>query len=132
MVTPEIKLLRDEHYRGLYDLFDAHGWKHMRGWRFNQDLSFVALREGRVIGFVTAWHDGQPYAWVDALAVLPEYQHQGLGSWLCLVMERLLLDRGVKALRAASSNTVVIEGLTKHGFQGEPQMVLDKFYEDTP
>jgi predicted N-acetyltransferase YhbS len=42
----------------------------------------VALDGGAIVGFVTAISDGVMSAFIPLLEVLPEYQHQGIGTEL--------------------------------------------------
>lgn len=51
----------------------------------------LALNEGgAVVGFITAMSDGVSAAYIPHLEVLPEYQHQGIGSQLVqLMLEKL-------------------------------------------
>ena len=55
----------------------------------------VAVADGQVVGFVSAFHcvhpdKSRPQLWINEIAVAPPYQRQGIGRRL---MERLL-DRG--------------------------------------
>lgn len=51
----------------------------------------LALNEnGAVVGFITAISDGVSAAYIPHLEVLPDYQHQGIGSQLMqLMLEKL-------------------------------------------
>jgi putative acetyltransferase len=49
--------------------------------RRNPGLSFVARRDGRVVGAVLCGHDGRR-GYLHHLAVAPERRHQGLGTAL--------------------------------------------------
>ncbi len=80
---------------------------------------FVADRDGRIIGFVTtveALRINLPnvYIKVNELAVLPEFQHSGIGKMLMERVEKLAGDRGISRIGLAS------------GFQRED---AHKFYE---
>ncbi|MEZ4669405.1 MAG: GNAT family N-acetyltransferase [Anaerolineae bacterium] len=55
------------------------------------DAVVLALNEnGAVVGFITAISDGVSAAYIPYLEVLPDYQHQGIGSQLVqLMLEKL-------------------------------------------
>ena len=67
----------------------------------------VAVADGQVVGFVSAFHcvhpdKSRPQLWINEIAVAPPYQGQGIGRRL---MERLL-DRGRElGCRAAEVGT---------------------------
>ena len=76
-----------------------------------------------------AWDSGQPYAWVDSLLVLPKYKGQGIGAWLCMAIEGVLVNRGIKCIRAVPESEEVVEGLQRSGFHiAHHSPVLEKFY----
>lgn len=49
-------------------------------------LFFVAVCDGAVVGSVMAGYDGHR-GWLYSLAVLPEYRHRDIGSYLVLKAE---------------------------------------------
>ena len=63
------------------------------------DLSFVAMQNARVIGFVCA-HDVGFRAYLSELAVSQDHQRQGIGAQLLRRMERALAARGCALLIA--------------------------------
>jgi ribosomal protein S18 acetylase RimI-like enzyme len=48
----------------------------------NSYAVWLALDEGRCVGFINALSDGIFYAYIPLLEVLPEYQNQGIGAEL--------------------------------------------------
>ena len=52
--------------------------------------AWIALDQGRCVGFINALSDGIFYAYVPLLEVLPEYQGQGIGTELVRRMLRTL------------------------------------------
>lgn len=85
-------------------------------WEFNPELTLVALHHDEVVGMIAGWDSGQPYAWVDSLLVLPKYKGQGIGAWLCMAIEGVLVNRGIKCIRAVPESEEVVEGLQRSGF----------------
>ena len=61
----------------------------------------VAELDGKVIGFLV-WIQGNRHAYVDTLAVLPEYQKEGVGAWLMHELGFILHDFGVKHIFAST------------------------------
>lgn len=130
MIKPKVRRIHDEDYEQLWMLFRAcPDWEYMSGWKFDSETTLVALHGGQVVGFLTAWHGNQPYAWVDCLVVRPDLRKHGIGAWLCFYMEKLLRTRGVKAIRAAVQTPHVVLGMWKYGFRGKRQFVLEKAYK---
>jgi phosphinothricin acetyltransferase len=58
----------------------------------NPGMSFIASRDGRIVGTILAGHDGRR-GYIYHLAVLPELRRQGIG--------RSLVDRSLQALQGA-------------------------------
>ena len=66
----------------------------------------VAVDNGQAIGFVLASIDldqAQRPAWIDALAVRPDHQHQGVGRALLAWAEATLIERGAQRIRLGGS-----------------------------
>lgn len=99
MIVPTMSPLRADLYPSLGDFFRACGEGHMADWEWNPANTLLALHEDRVVGFVSAWVDGQPYAWIDPLLVHPDHRNQGIGVWLGWTMEAILQKRGVSVIR---------------------------------
>jgi len=68
--------------------------------RENPDLSFVAVEDGKVVGYVQADFRGD-VAVIEDIAVAKRYQKKGIG--------RLLLNEVLKALRRKGANVVFVE-----------------------
>lgn len=99
MIVPTMSPIRWDLLPGLDTLFEACGEGYMVGRIWNPGNSLIALHEGCVVGFVSAWHDNQPYAWIDPLLVHPEHRGKGIGVWLGWTMEAILQKRGVNVIR---------------------------------
>jgi len=57
------------------------------------DLLLVAESEGQVVGSIMGGYEGHR-GWVNYLAVLPEFQRQGIASCLMAKVESALFERG--------------------------------------
>ena len=118
MIVPELTELRPDHLQDLWFLFKLCDQEHDDGAMYNPETSLVAFHNGQMVGFVTAWIDSQPYAFIDNLLVHPDFRHKGIGFWLCVAMKDILFKRGVRLIRAiVTDGDVVFRGLVKYGFQ---------------
>ena len=84
---------------------------------FNYDMSLVALHKGELVGFVTAWWDNQPGAFIDLLTVHPDYRNRGIGYYLCTAMQAVLIKKGVTRIYVALDNPSLVPAFEKHGFK---------------
>lgn len=83
----------------------AQTFEKMKGDR--RYCTFVADMDGNVVGFATAVETlaiDQPngYIKVNGLAVLPEFQHRGIGKMLMERVERLAEERNISLIGLAS------------------------------
>lgn len=100
MIVPTMSPIHPDLLPSLSQFFIDCGKPHMKDWDWNPKNTLLALHNtDRVVGFVSSWVDGQPYAWIDPLLVHPEHQNQGIGVWLGWVMEAILQKRGVSMIR---------------------------------
>ena len=70
--------------------------------------TFVAEEDGIVVGFITlvevlSFDDPDGYIKTNGIAVLPEYQHRGIGQQLVSRAEKEGLDRGASSIGCASN-----------------------------
>ena len=70
--------------------------------------TFVAVEDGIVVGFITlvevlSIDDPEGYIKMNGIAVLPEYQHRGIGQQLIERAEEEARKRGSSSIGAASS-----------------------------
>jgi ribosomal protein S18 acetylase RimI-like enzyme len=91
------------------------------------DLFFLALAEGAVVGTVLAGYDGHR-GWLYSVAVHPSHRHQGLGRALVSHAERALVDRGcVKInLQIIAGNASVTAFYETLGFAVEERVSMGK------
>lgn len=59
--------------------------------------------DGEVVGFIF-WFHGNRHAYIDTLAVLPEYQNQGIGLFLLAEMTRIL--KGLQILNVYAATRI--------------------------
>ncbi len=64
----------------------------------NPGLSQVSLEDGKVVGAVKCGHDGRR-GYLHHLAVLPEYQHRGIGRALVAACLARLREEGITKVR---------------------------------
>ncbi len=96
----------------LQELFAVTGKEWNQGWTFNPELSLVYVDGVRVLGFITAWDDDQPYAWIDNFVVL-----EGCDPRIPYILGTTMMEllEG-KTVRAVISNPKLIPLLTKLGW----------------
>ena len=70
----------------------------------DDNLFFIASLKTKVMGTVMAGYDGHR-GWIYSMAVMPEYQKQGIGSELLLHAQNKLKDLGCMKI-----NLQIIEG----------------------
>jgi ribosomal protein S18 acetylase RimI-like enzyme len=91
------------------------------------DLFFVALTDGAVVGTVMAGYDGHR-GWIYSMAVHPDHRGRGTGSRLLSFAERRLALRGCMKI-----NLQIMEGNEKvrafyeaHGYSVEERVSMGK------
>jgi ribosomal protein S18 acetylase RimI-like enzyme len=94
-------------------------------------LFWVALRQDQLMGTVMAGYDGHR-GWLYALAVLPDFTHQGWGKALVQQAEKALADRGcVKVnLQIIANNHAVTAFYETLGYSVEPRVSMGKILSD--
>ncbi len=77
----------------------------------------VAELEGEIIGSVFGTSDGRK-GWINRLAVLPEYQRQGIGHLLVREAERRLFDTGIEIIACLIEtwNRVSLQAFERMGY----------------
>jgi ribosomal protein S18 acetylase RimI-like enzyme len=93
----------------------------------NDDLFFVAVDEGAVVGTVMAGYDGHR-GWIYSVAVSPARCREGIGSHLMRHAERALIDRGcVKInLQVLDGNEAAVKFYAALGFAVEKRVSMGK------
>lgn len=93
----------------------------------DKGLSFVALSGESVIGAIMAGYDGHR-GWIYAIAVLPNYQRQGIGSSLLAFTEQRLSALGCKKinLQTMEGNEAAERFFSEKGYQIEKRINMGK------
>lgn len=84
---------------------------------FNYDMSIVALHKGQLVGFVTSWWDNQPGAFIDLLQVHPDFRSRGIGYYLSVAMQAVLINKGVTRIYVSLDNHDLVPAFEQHGFK---------------
>ena len=94
------------------------------------DLMFVALDGGTVVGTIMSGYDGHR-GWLYSLAVLPDHRHAGIGSALVRHAEQALLSRGCLKvnLQVVESNSAVVAFYEALGYAVEPRVSMGKRFK---
>lgn len=93
----------------IYDAIDEERFKQLilLDENFDSNLFLLATNEEKVLGFCYGVRRKIPYlergleenrGWIVIMGVLPEYQHQGIGTLLCDEVEKRLKDLGTKEI----------------------------------
>ncbi|MBI9087233.1 MAG: GNAT family acetyltransferase [Desulfobacterales bacterium] len=90
-------------------------------------LFFVAMDQTAVIGTVMAGYDGHR-GWIYAMAVMPEYRGQGVGSLLLAHAENALSARGCMKinLQIVEGNEAVAAFYSRCGYGTEKRISMGK------
>jgi ribosomal protein S18 acetylase RimI-like enzyme len=94
------------------------------------DLMFVALDGGTVVGTIMSGYDGHR-GWLYSLVVLPDHRHAGIGSALVRHAEQALLSRGCLKvnLQVVESNSAVVAFYEALGYAVEPRVSMGKRFK---
>ena len=98
--------------------------------RMEDDLLFIALREGRVVGTVMAGYDGHR-GWVYRLAVSPGHRRSGIARRLMRRAEAALAARGCAKvnLQVRAGNEAAVDFYRALGYEVEARVSLGKALE---
>jgi len=124
MIVPVLSQPRPDMAKDLDFFFKVSGWNYDPEQPFNPDLSLVAFYQGQIVGFITAWVDNQPYAFVDNFVIHPDFQRKGIGYHLAVAIREIVLRRGARAIRIACTNPELTAILERVGFTQRRDAVL--------
>ncbi len=99
--------------------------RQKRAWE--QDLFFVAVVDGAVVGTVMGGYDGHR-GWVYTVAVRPTHQRQGIGTALLRRLETALAGRGCLKvnLQVRASNAEAVAFYESLGYEVEARVSMGK------
>src|SRR5579885_3536177 len=99
--------------------------RQKRAWE--QDLFFVAVSDGAVIGTVMGGYDGHR-GWVYSVAVRPGERRKGVGTALLRLLEEALAARGCLKvnLQVRASNAGVVAFYERLGYAVEQRVSMGK------
>ena len=92
----------------------------------NKGHYFVATRNQTVLGTIFSSHDGGYFGYIYKLAVLPEYQHEGIGSALLQHVIAAFENIGVnwQFAHINDDNTASLSLLAKHGIIPQKHIIV--------
>ena len=124
----KVRSLRNDEYDTLMHVWHAAGLpckpkgrdsrEHIaREIRQGAGFFLVAELDGEMIGSVFGTSDGRK-GWINRLAVLPEYQRQGIGHLLVRKAERRLHESGIEIIACLIEtwNTVSLQAFERMGY----------------
>lgn len=93
----------------------------------NDDLLFVAVEQGHVIGSIMAGYDGHR-GWLYSVAVRQDAKRHGIGTALVQTAEAALRKLGCCKinLQVRSTNTAVIDFYKRLGFSVEEHISMER------
>jgi ribosomal protein S18 acetylase RimI-like enzyme len=116
MIVPSFTQFEPHHQKDLNFLFQICAQEWDMDAMYNPETTLLAWHKGQLVGFLTAWYDDQPYAFMDNLIVHPDFRNKGIGFWLVITMKDILFAKGVRAIRAIVSDEY-LDGLCRYGFK---------------
>jgi len=117
-----------KHLPSLKRLFLAVDKKWEEGWKYNPELTLVYEEDGEVLGFLTAWECGQPYAWMDNLTVTPGRPR--VAHELIMTMTELLKRRGAETIRVVICRESLVPQAERLGFVDEGKHTVMKYHAE--
>jgi N-acetylglutamate synthase len=123
-----IRKMKESDYDEVVNIWQEAGLDYMPNGRDSRDaigkqiscpcsVILVSEHEGRIIGVVLGTHDFRK-GWINRLAVLPEYQGQGVAKSLIKHVEQDFIKTGIKIFSATifADNSVSLHTAEKMGY----------------
>ena len=120
MIRPSIRLATDDEGPKIVEILEASD-EHVPDcldWSRVWPHWLLAEHRGVRCGCINVL-PGRPVGYIGSLAVLPVYQHEGIGAYLCLAAEDMLACSGVTGIVYTTKHPQIINGLAKRGAYGE-------------
>lgn len=91
-------------------------------------LSFVALENKKIVGFVMGQLEGPGKGWIQAIAVDPDYRRQDIGAKLVGALLERYRSRGINTVHVAASwrDAGMLSFLNSLGFSRGEMVELEK------
>lgn len=91
-------------------------------------LSFVAVDNKKVVGFVMGQLEGPGKGWIQAIAIDPDYRRQDIGAELVKALLARYKSRGIEAVHIAANwrDTGMLSFLSSLGFTRGDMIELAK------
>lgn len=120
MIRPAVRLATDDEGPKIAEILEASGEPNPEGldWSRVWPHWLIAEHRGVRCGCINVL-PGRPVGYIGSLAVLPPYQHEGIGAYLCLAAEAMLAQSGVTGIVYTTKHPQIINRLTKRGAYGE-------------
>ena len=98
--------------------------------RAHSSILYVAENEEQVVGTVMAGYDGHR-GWIYYLAVLPDYQGQGIGKKLYDMAHQWLKDQGAPKVHILirDDNMTAVSFYERLGFEKSTSLLMGKVIE---
>jgi len=117
-----------KHLPSLKRLFIAVDKEWNEGWKYNPELTLVYESKGEVVGFLTGWECGQPYAWMDNLITAPDCNRPRVALQLIMTMTELLKRRGAETIRVVICRESLVPQAERLGFVDEGKHTVMKYH----
>lgn len=91
-------------------------------------LSFVAVDNDRIVGFIMGQIEGPGKGWIQAVAIDPEYRRHNIGAELVKAQLARYKSRGIDTVHIAASwrDTGMLSFLSSLGFTRGDMVQLEK------
>lgn len=91
-------------------------------------LSFVAVDNNKIVGFVMGQIEGPGKGWIQAIAIDPEYRRQDIGAELVKALLARYKSRGIDTVHIAASwrDAGMLSFLSSLGFTRGNMVELEK------
>jgi N-acetylglutamate synthase-like GNAT family acetyltransferase len=121
MIRPKIRLATDDEGAKIAEILAAAGEPDIEELDWSRVWPHWLLAEHRGVRCACInILPGRPVGYIGSLAVLPVYQHEGIGAYLCLAAEQMLRSSGCSGSVFTTKHPQLIDRLTKRGAYSEP------------
>ncbi|HEY1979732.1 MAG TPA: GNAT family acetyltransferase [Xanthobacteraceae bacterium] len=99
----------------------------------NSDVLVARTANQEIVASVMVGHDGHR-GWLYYVAVVPDYQGEGIGRLIVEAGEKWLAERGIAKVQllVRGTNTAVVSFYERIGFETVPRTVMQKWLAKKP